>query len=44
MSLLNAIVLTLIKMFIVVCFAGTGVFLGITFRKRKDKKNNKQDI
>lgn len=40
--LLNAFVQSIIKMVIVICFAGTGVFLGKKLRDRKDAKNSEQ--
>lgn len=39
MELFNAIMLTLIKMGIITCFAGVGIFIG---KKLRDNKNAKQ--
>lgn len=40
--LLNAFIQSIIKMVIVLIFAGTGIFLGKKLRDRKDIKNSEE--
>lgn len=43
MELFNAIMLTLIKMGIITCFAGMGIFIGKKLRDVKDAKKSEEN-